>query len=505
MSRLLLCIILIAFFALPSLTAGQNNANALTELLFDPDCPAACFLGIIPGQTISQTDLEAYLTATGATFEKRELGSAGILVKYAVSFTLDSPLIPMKEQGMGLYYSGTYVELIEFDVIHLTLDAVLQAFGRPDESGNSGGQGADFLTYRDLRLVFQLDSTQPARIERITIGTLAVIENTYTGLAPCRSDECRTAPGIPPAFISDLDWSPDGRLLALGLASLDVNLRCLWQEWSGLFLLDTTSGEVQHWEDDSSALCSATELSFNQDGTRIVAAAGYDKLLWDAIAGSLLVRWQDGTEQLSVAWNAVSTQVAITTDPIVRRNDPQLNDLGLGMLPMRDIGIQESLTYSVWGAEDRLIITSTESGRIYVWRAEDHTVEQVFTQHTAPVWNLSWNPITNLIVSGDSTGQIWVWNPDTGEAIASLYGHSSTINDLNWRPDGTQLVSVSADETVRIWDWPSGDMQIIQSEEPAWSAAYSPDSTQIAIGGEVSSIETVAAAITILDSPSPTE
>jgi len=42
-------------------------------------------------------------------------------------------------------------------------------------------------------------------------------------------------------------------------------------------------------------------------------------------------------------------------------------------------------------------------------------------------------------------------------------------------------------------------------EEPAWSAAYSPDSTQIAIGGEVSSIETVAAAITILDSPSPTE
>jgi len=73
MSRLLLCIILIAFFALPSLTAGQNNANALTELLFDPDCPAACFLGIIPGQTISQTDLEAYLTATGATFEKREL------------------------------------------------------------------------------------------------------------------------------------------------------------------------------------------------------------------------------------------------------------------------------------------------------------------------------------------------------------------------------------------------------------------------------------------------
>jgi WD40 repeat protein len=76
-------------------------------------------------------------------------------------------------------------------------------------------------------------------------------------------------------------------------------------------------------------------------------------------------------------------------------------------------------------------------------------------------------------------------HPDTGDEVMQLSGHTDAILDIDWRPNGQQIVSTSLDGTMRVWDWPSGEMEIVESGVIISAVAYSPDGTKLAYGGEV--------------------
>lgn len=166
-------------------------------------------------------------------------------------------------------------------------------------------------------------------------------------------------------------------------------------------------------------------------------------------------------------------------------------------------------TYSVWSPDGNIIASSTDNGEIYIWDAQNENILRVFTEHTSRVQKLAWSASLDLIASGDDSGKVLVWNPITGEIVAQLTGHTGAIRDLDWRADGQQLASAGADNTLRTWEWPSGEMQIVESDSSIWSVAYSPDGSQLAYGGELSNPQEIAAQIKITAvataSPTPTE
>lgn len=80
-----------------------------------------------------------------------------------------------------------------------------------------------------------------------------------------------------------------------------------------------------------------------------------------------------------------------------------------------------------------------------------------------------------------------VWKPADGGMAASLEGFTGTVWDLAYSPNGRRIASVADSiflERGRIHDAQTGIGQLVVSGSgQAYSVAYSPDGSQLAIGG----------------------
>ncbi|MBI5671647.1 MAG: hypothetical protein HZC41_26945 [Chloroflexi bacterium] len=298
------------------------------------------------------------------------------------------------------------------------------------------------------------------------------------------------------AFISDLDWSPDGTLLAVAVSTARDEPDCNYTltDSYAVRLIDTASGAVTATIDSDSS-CSIVAVDFNPAGTQLftVAFGGvYEK--WDIASKQRLQAVRIYSLFLGGSWNPDGTEVMIFHTPGVLIYDQNLIDPPLTPIPL-DLRSND-LTYAIWSPDGSKIATSYANGSVDVWNVTTGQGLVTFQGHTSSVLRFAWNPVLNVIASGDANGTIWVWDASSGQAISQLAGLTGAIRDLAWRPDGQQLASAGADNTVRAWDWPSGQMQIVNGNQSAWAVTYSPDGSKLAYGGEDDSIAIVPAPTT---------
>jgi transducin (beta)-like 1 len=245
--------------------------------------------------------------------------------------------------------------------------------------------------------------------------------------------------------ITTLDWSPDGRALAVGC-------------YDGKAMLWSAAGEPVAQLDGFKGPVFA--LRWSPSG-RFIAGAGL--------------------EHCAVVWEAASPGK-----------------------PLRLFRNHASPTMDLDWRDDACFATCTTEKTIYVYHlgddapdgeSQEAAVRRVFRGHEDEINSVRWSPDGSLLAScsDDTTARIWDASGASDEAKWVLAGHAKEIYCLEWSPTGPGtanpalpplLATASFDATVRLWDPLTGRCLhvLARHTEPVYAIGFSPDGRFLASG-----------------------
>jgi len=194
-------------------------------------------------------------------------------------------------------------------------------------------------------------------------------------------------------YTSEIDFSPDGKLLAAG----DKNKIHLWDTKSGEELL-TISGY----------LGTVFSVDFSPNDPTLAS-------------GSL-----DGSVKL---WD-------VNTGYLIRTVGSKLGEV-------RDVSFSPN--------GELLAAATSDSRNVIVWDMQDFQEMYKFGGFYDWVTCLSFSPDGKLLAAGSNDGTVRIWSMEDGEELALLKGQESKVIDINFSPDGIFLATAGGDSTVLLW------------------------------------------------------
>jgi WD40 repeat protein/DNA-directed RNA polymerase specialized sigma24 family protein len=239
-----------------------------------------------------------------------------------------------------------------------------------------------------------------------------------------------------PSQVHSLAFSPDGNLLAVGVAPdqvylwriPEISLRGVLRENAGL-----------------------RSLAFSPDGTRLAVGGNRGVKIWDIETGSL-------TRTLKI---------------------PDGYATALAYLPNGELLAISSSDHTVW-------LKTTNDGK-NVLRLGNHSDE---------ITSVAFSADGSLLATGskDQYANLWriSWGANSWSAsLIYRWGHEDWVTSLSFSPDGRFLATGSFDNSIGIWDLETGsllDVPFYQYQNQVLSVAISGDGERLAAGtvhGEV--------------------
>jgi RNA polymerase sigma factor (sigma-70 family) len=233
------------------------------------------------------------------------------------------------------------------------------------------------------------------------------------------------------SFVSSVAFSPDGRTLASGSASVDAGKLVgevkLWEVRTGELQRTLRWEGVQVW-------C----VAFAPDGDTVAAGGGGggDKeeilRLWDL---------RTGTEKKTRKRDWREWVAALPSDDLVTRSGT-----GRGLAEVYCLAYApDGQSLAVGGNNAALLVLEAKS--LQVTRA----LMGPRNGHQGTVGSVSFSPDSKVLVSGSGDKTAKLWDPGSGKLLQSLEGHEGTVNAVALSADGRMLATGGEDGTVRLW------------------------------------------------------
>lgn len=228
--------------------------------------------------------------------------------------------------------------------------------------------------------------------------------------------------------VSAVAFSPDGQVLAAGIASGEIRF---WRVVDGEQILTCRGHTEWPWA-----------IAYSPDG-RLLVSGSQDKTLrlWDTQTGQCRQVLQGHT-----AWI-------------------------------------KSVAFSPDG---RLLASGSNDQTVRLWDVQTGQCLHELTAHTDWVWSVAFHPQQPWLASGGADGAIHLWNTDTGECLRTLTGHTKAVKTVVFSPNGATLASGGFDHQVRLWDSVTGACRAVLEghRELVWSVMFSPDGRLLVSNGD---------------------
>ena len=243
-------------------------------------------------------------------------------------------------------------------------------------------------------------------------------------------------------------FSPDGRLVAIP----DNNT---------VVVRDANTGEREDriFQGHSAAVQS---VAFSADGRRIVTASD-DRTarVWDLQTGGQIAALTEHTAPVrSAVFSPDGLRVVSTQMPqrsgnvtIVTSNDSValLWDALSGRVILRFEGDMVQLYDATFSPNGKRIVTASGDNTARIWDAATGKPIAVLSGHSDSVLSAAFNSRGDKIVTASADETVRVWDAEAMTTIAVLKGHSGAVWSAVFSPDGERILTASDDTTARIW------------------------------------------------------
>ncbi|MHB1670215.1 WD40 repeat domain-containing protein [Thiomonas sp.] len=329
---------------------------------------------------------------------------------------------------------------------------------------------------------------------------------------------------LSPYGASVLDWSPDGKFLAVsGILNPYVMVFDIQSKKRVMTLRKLAGG--------------SHGLAYSPDGRYLAAGQAFTQwlqgvsvMIWDAKSGALVKSltgpFPPDKPANSVTYLAFSPDgryLAVGYDGNFRhpRDNIYLYDTRT-WAPVRSFGDAKDIIHGglLFSPDGRHLAHGTLEGDIRIWDVASGRLVRAIraysneaykkrsnSKNSNDVESLAYSPDGKQIVTGTDTGseyghlneatgefvtgknneQVKVWRvTGKGELIRTIDGFTTSVGTIAFSHDGKYLVTGSDDKKVKVWDTHTWRvLETFTASDAPMSADFSPDSNYLAVGSGV--------------------
>ena len=294
-------------------------------------------------------------------------------------------------------------------------------------------------------MILMLAACQPQQQQPVFTPGLEVTATPLT-FAPEPQKVAATLPGRIAAF----DINPDQSVIAFGtskgvlLYSL-TDYSYLQTLSEGMFVSDL------EWSPDGKSLAVSLQVSFLEYGEAHLDI--YDTGSWKKSETHFFYNDLRNERFLDLAWSPDGTMLAITTDV----QGVIVLNVKSGKEVSHQMNFASSVQNVAWSPDgSRLAATNDLAYGIRRWKVSDDDSVRLYDQRNGGAMAIAWSPDGQRIASGHVQGTVCLWSVATNLCDGFIQAHRSAVFSLAWSPDGEKLATGAG--VVRIWDTQTGKL-----------------------------------------------